>query len=550
MPNLVDVHPPRRGLRGIAVTGLALAAFAATVVSSAPAWAADLPVPAGYTVAAHDAPADGVEHLTLTRTNPSMVVNVARITAGAPVSLRAVLSNDQVAGDGARLETVSSMCARVHCLVGVNGDFFGADSEPLGGFVTDGALLRSPSPTQNQLSLTDDGKLTDQRFTWSGKLLPTDLQPLNLDGVNVARPAGKVVLYTPAFGASTETTTPGAELVLRVVDPAGEFRLDQTARVELVALHDGVQNGAIPPDGAVLAGEGAGADALRALWARVGSGAASNQALLRLSADEDVTESLGGSPILVRDGKRWFGDPGDDFTDGRHPRTIVGWTAAGDELLVTVDGRQPDVSVGMSLYEATDFMIALGATDAINLDGGGSSTFVQGGTVVNSPSDVQVKSGGKTLIRHSVQKGDTLIGHVERPVATALVVVPSIAVSVPPVDPLAGVALGLKEQALGAPLPSDGAAARSDGAASAAGTTGESARMAGVLAAGDVASAPDGRLPALVGPRPKVGSPLVRVAVLVDVTAIVALLSAVMTVRRRRGLRVRHPAAAAARSDD
>jgi hypothetical protein len=528
---------------------MALAAFGATVAFSAPAWAADLPVPSGYTVAGHDAPADGVQHLTLTRTNPAMVVNVAHIAPGAPVSLQAVLSNDQVAGDGARLETTSSMCARVHCLLGVNGDFFGDDDEPLGAFVTDGALLRSPSTTQNQLSLTADGKLTDQMFSWSGTLLPTDLQPVKLDGVNVARPAGKVVLYTPAFGSTTETTTPGAELVLRVVDPAGEFRLDQTARVEILALNDGVQNGPIPPDGAVLAGDGAGADALRSLWARVNSGAASNQALLRLSADENVTESVGGSPILVRDGKRWFGDPGDDFTDGRHPRTIVGWTAAGDELLVTVDGRQPNLSVGMSLREATDFMIALGATDAINLDGGGSATFVQSGNVVNHPSDVQVRSGGKTVIHHSVEPGDTLIGHVERPVATALVVVPSIAVSVPPVDPLAGVALGLKEQALGGPVPAGGAVARPD-TASAASATGETADAAGVLAAGDPASAPDGRLPALVGPRPKVGSPLVRAAVLVDVTALVALLTAAMTVRRRRGLRVRRPVGATALSDE
>jgi len=549
VPNLVDVHPPRRRVRCIVVTGAALAAFGSTIAFGGTAWAADLPVPPGYTVSAHDAPADGVEHLTLTRTNPDTVVNVARIAAGAPVSLRAVLSNDQIAGDDPRLETTSSMCARVHCLLGVNGDFFGDDNEPLGAFVTDGALLRTPSSTHLQLSLTADGKLTDQMFNWTGKLLPTDLAPVNLDGVNVPRPAGKIALYTPAFGPSTETTTPGAELVLRVVEPAGEFRLDQTARVELVALNDGAQNGPIPPDGAVLAGDGAGADALRSLWGRVNSGAVSNQALLRLGADEDVQESLGGSPILVRNGKRWFGDPGDDFTDGRHPRTIVGWTAAGDELLVTVDGRQPDVSVGMSLYEATDFMIALGATDAINLDGGGSTTFVQGGAVVNHPSDVQVRNGGKTLIRHSVQKGDTLIGHVERPVASALVVVPSIAVSVPPVDPLAGAGLGLKEQALGLPLPGDGAAAQSDAAASAAGGAGETAKAAGVLAADDPASAPDGRLPALVGPRPKVGSPLVRVAVLLDVTALVALLSAGVTVRRRRGLRVRAPRRAPALRD-
>jgi hypothetical protein len=541
MPNHSDVYPPRYGRRRLVAIGAVLAAFGLTITVPPAAWAADLPIPAGYTVTAHDTPAEGVEHLTLTRANPPLVVNIAHIGAGAPVSLRAVKSNDRIAGDEPRLETTSSMCARVHCLLGVNGDFFGDDHEPLGAFITDGALLRTPSSTHLQLSLTADGKLTDQMFSWTGKLLPTDLQPLSFDGVNVARPAGKIVLYTPAFGPTTQTGTPGVDLVVRVVEPAGEFRLGQTARVELVALNDGIQDGPIPPDGAVLSGDGASADALRSLWARVGSGAASHQALLRLSADEDVRESVGGSPILVRDGKRWFGDPGDDFTDGRHPRTLVGWTAAGDELLVTVDGRQPDLSVGMSLYEATDLLIALGATDAINLDGGGSTTFVQGGNVVNHPSDVQVRNHGQTLIRHSVQKGDTLIGHVERPTASALVVVPSIAVSVPPVDPLAGVALGLHEQALGPP---PGSSASSHATASAAGAKGRSVTAAGVLAADDPASAPDGRLPALVGPRPKVGTPFVRVAVVLDLLAFTALAFAAVTVRRRRGFRGRQRAGA------
>jgi hypothetical protein len=503
---------------------MAVAVVVMAVPGAPAAWADGLPIPAGYTVTAHDTPADGVEHYVLTRTNPPMVVNVARIAAGAPVSLRAVLSNDTVAGDPPDLETTSSMCARVHCLLGVNADFFNEDThEPLGAFVTDGALLRTPSNTHHQLSLTTDGQLTDQTFAWTGKLLPTDLQGIDVGGVNVDRPAGKVVLYTPANGPTTNTTSPGTDLVLRVVEPAGELRLGQTARVEMLALNEGAQDAPIPPDGAILSADGAGADALRSLWARVGSGAASRQALLRLSADEDVAESVGGSPILVRDGKRWFGDPGDDFTDGRHPRTMVGWVPGGATMLVTVDGRQPGVSVGMSLFEATDLLIALGATEGINLDGGGSTTFVQGGTVVNKVSDVQVRHGGKTLVRHSVQQGDTLIGHVERPVATALVVMPSIAVSVPPVDPLAGVALGLHEQALGLPTPPPVVA---KGKVKASGGAAE-------LAADDPASAPDGRLPALVGPRAEVGSPLVRVAVLFDVTALVALCCAAVTVKRR-----------------
>src|SRR5438067_2000902 len=248
------MHPPRH--RRIQVTAVAAALAAAVLVLAVPgapaAWADDVPIPPGYTVTAHDSPAAGVEHFVLSRTNPAMVVNVARIAAGAPVSLRAVLSNDEVAGDPPNLETTSSMCARVHCVLGVNADFFGDDHEPLGAFVTDGALLRSPSTTHHQLSLTADGTLTDQTFAWTGKLLPTDLQPLDVGGVNVARPGGKVVLYTPANGPTTGTTAPGVDLVVRVVEPAGEFRLDQTARVEMLALNDGAQDGPIPPDGAVL----------------------------------------------------------------------------------------------------------------------------------------------------------------------------------------------------------------------------------------------------------------------------------------------------------
>ena len=509
-----------------------LGAVALTIALPGTAWAADLPIPAGFTVTARDRAAEGVEHLVLTKADPPMLVNVARITAGAPVSLRAVLSNDTVAGDAPRLETTSSMCARVHCLLGINADFAGVDTdEPLGAFVTDGELLRSPSTTHHQLSLTGDGRLTDQTFAWTGRLMTTDLEQQAFDGVNVDRAPGKIVLYTPAFGPTTKTPTPGVDLVLRVVEPAGEFRLGQTARVEIVGLNEGAQDGPIPSGGAVLSGEGAGADALRSLWGRVSSGAASGQAFVRVESADNVRESVGGSPILVKDGKRWFTDPGDNFTTGRHPRTLVGWTPGGDVLLVTVDGRQPEVSVGMSLYEATDLLIGLGATEGMNLDGGGSTTFVQGGAVTNKVSDVQVRAGGKTLVRHSVQKGDTLLGHVERPVASALMVVPSIAVSVPPVDPLAGVALGLREQALALPGGSSGSPWVS---ASAARGGGRAGRSVGTLAAGDPASSPDGRLPALVGPRPDAGSPFVRVAVILDVLALTVVGCAGVLVRRRR----------------
>jgi hypothetical protein len=522
------MHPPRHERIWPRAIVAALGAIGLTVAVPGAAQAEGGPIPAGYTVTERETPAQGVEHLVLTRTNPPVVAHVARIAAGAPVSLRAVLSNDRVAEEDPRLETTSRMCARVHCVLGINADFAGVETnEPLGAFVTDGELLRSPSSTHHQLSLTAEGTLTDETFAWSGKIAPmADLEPLSLDGVNVSRPGGKIVLYTPAYGPTTKTPTPGVELVLRVVEPTGEFRLDQTALVEMVALNEGAHDGPIPANGAILSGDGAGADALRSLWARVASGK-DHRALLRLAVESgpDILESVGGSPILVKDGKRWFTDPGDNFTNGRHPRTMVGWTPGGDTLLVTVDGRQPETSVGMTLFEASDFLIGLGATEGMNLDGGGSTTFVRDGRVVNSPSDVQVRAGGKTVGRHTTQKGDTVVGRVERPVASALVVVPSIAVSAPPVDPLARMGLGLREQALALPGGSSGSASAARNGGSTPST---------LLASHDPASSPDGRLPALVGPRPEVASPLIRVAVILDVLLLTAVTSGVLVVRRRR----------------
>ena len=67
----------------------------------------------------------------------------------------------------------------------------------------------------------------------------------------------------------------------------------------------------------------------------------------------------------------------------------MGATGDGRLLLVTVDGRQPGWSVGMSLRELAELFVGLGAQAAINLDGGGSTTMVLDGTVVNRVSDPQ-----------------------------------------------------------------------------------------------------------------------------------------------------------------
>ena len=108
-----------------------------------------------------------------------------------------------------------------------------------------------------------------------------------------------------------------------------------------------------------------------------------------------IQTALGGGPTLVRDGKamRWSG------FQRRHPRSAVGWNDRW-MYLVEVDGRQGGLSVGMTFPELAAYLVRLGCREAVNLDGGGSSTLWVLGRVVNSPSD-----------------------GVERPVANGLVVI-------------------------------------------------------------------------------------------------------------------------------
>ncbi len=110
-------------------------------------------------------------------------------------------------------------------------------------------------------------------------------------------------------------------------------------------------------------------------------------------------EAVGGFPVLVRDSVE--ADTLDragatTFAPVRHPRTLVGTAAGGRRLLlVTVDGRQAGYSAGMTLRESARLLLRLGATEGLNLDGGGSTTLVVRGrgasgarfVVANRPSD-------------------------------------------------------------------------------------------------------------------------------------------------------------------
>jgi hypothetical protein len=103
----------------------------------------------------------------------------------------------------------------------------------------------------------------------------------------------------------------------------------------------------------------------------------------------DMLDTVGGDPLLVTRGVAVAPASCPSYFCDRNPRTGVGFTPAGHALLVVVDGRRDGWSDGMTLLEFANLFVYLGATRALNLDGGGSSTMVVGGRVVNRPSDGQ-----------------------------------------------------------------------------------------------------------------------------------------------------------------
>ena len=362
-----------------ALAGSLLMAVTATIVAL-PATAVDGPVPAGYRVVGREALEPGIDHLTLRSDQPPQNVHVARLAPGVANRLRPVLSSDVLTGPGAGPETTSSMCRRTQCTVAVNGDFMGPGGALVGSMVSRGEIVATPGIPHVQLSLDASGRGTiAEGLDWRAQVSTPGGQAVSVQRVNRPLIGEAINLYSRRFGPSTLTDAATVEVVLQLA--SAEVLPPGVTQVQAVTLRSG-GNAPIGPGQVVLAGRGAGGQAL-ATFAQV---AAQRGASLLVQTAATSTQSTGASPHLVNRGQPAYpAGATDSFSAGRHPRTMVGVTPSGETLLVTVDGRQSG-SAGLSLAEAANLMAGLGATDAVNLDGGGSTTFVTGGAVRNRPS--------------------------------------------------------------------------------------------------------------------------------------------------------------------
>lgn len=395
--------------------------LALALLLGATALGANGSVPSGYQLQSITTLAPGVDYESLTLTEPAQDVHVARVTHGA-ARLVAVSSHDAVAHQDIGAELPSDMCRRVGCFAGINADFSDPlTRQPVGGVVSGGRLVRSPVPGRAQLIVTRGGRLQAGPLDWAGEVAASDGRTVTLGGVNVAPRPGDVVLYTPAWGGNTPEGA-DTELVVRSAAPIGAIG---ASPVQIVGARS--DSGPVPADGAVLAASGSASAILRDFAARADAGSISRTLELRIQTADDVVESVGGSPVILQGGQPAFADVDDGFTRARHPRSLVGWNPAGEVVLVTVDAGRPGAS-GMTLAEAADLLIGLGATDGFGFDNT-AVTFVAAGEVRNLPID-----DGDPAAPPSEGR-EVAPGHMERPAANALMVVANPPPSPPPGNP-------------------------------------------------------------------------------------------------------------------
>ena len=208
-------------------------------------------------------------------------------------------------------------------------------------------------------------------------------------GLNVPREDNAAVVYTVALGGSTRTKG-GVEYVLEPTKSDGlPLRVGRDHETRVRAVHT-AGNHALDAQTVVMSIGPVLASTVPPLAA-----GATLHLITETVPDLSGSEvAIGGGPALLKDGKlmEWKG-----WVQVRHPRTALGWNKK-YLYLVQVDGRQLDVSLGMTFPELAAYMLKLGCTEAMNFDGGGSATMWAFGSVQNSPSEGQERPSPNSLV--------------------------------------------------------------------------------------------------------------------------------------------------------
>lgn len=302
------------------------------------------------------------------------------------VRMESVVAGDTVlaSNGGPSRETVSSIAARTKAYAAINGDYFGTDGDILGFHIFDGELVSEPFPSR-AICVWNEREVRFDRPSWSADLISPSGLAHPIDGVNRALGGSEIIVVTPRGGKAV-SKSPAYFFVFETTQ-----NLRASGETPLLFKHvltEQTEYSLKAGQLVVMANEESAGPLLENLQQNTAW-----KIVSKIEGSLDYANAkwaVAGGPTLLSAGRQVVSIGAERFQENfvttRHPRTGIGITPEGEILFVVVDGRS-NLSVGLTLPEFASLFRELGCTEAINLDGGGSSTLYVAGSVLNRPSD-------------------------------------------------------------------------------------------------------------------------------------------------------------------
>ena len=299
------------------------------------------------------------------------------------VKLKPVLAQGLVPGR----EDLADLIKRHKAIAGVNGGYFHYSGRPLGLLYINQELVSEPIHQRSALLIDRDNNISFAQVDWQGELLigPAE-HKIKIDGVNREAKKEEIIVFNYFYGPR-----------MSALDQDHYDVVVRDNKILGVENKAGVQT-AIPPDGFIIRFSAQRSDIKNLIPELKNKKITLNYNFSPNLNENKIVHAVGGGPRLLKAGKINISGQEENFQNdilnGRAPRTAVALTKDNHLLLLTIDGRQSDLSVGMSLEELAQTLKDLGAVEAINLDGGGSARMVIRGFTMSNPSEKRLISNG------------------------------------------------------------------------------------------------------------------------------------------------------------
>ena len=344
------------------------------------------------------------------------------------LSLRGVCATDKLAGN----EKISGMAERkskpgARYMVGVNGDFFytrGTTSRgvstvgtPYGSTIVDGVIYRARNNAREYKNfvVATDGSLYADPFFFSGSIVAADGSQATVGGINTysgevpASNVDKVTIYNDLYYGHTWHWN-GWE-VLAVVADGEKFETAKPFKMRIVSAPTGDGDMTIPEGHYVLHGQGAASSFIQNL--KEGDEVTVTLSWTAKGKSVEPYQIVTGNPKILEDGVTLQSEADRGDANTRQPRAAIGYSDGGKKAyFMVVDGRSP-LSSGVRTTWLADIMRYAGATDGINMDGGGSAVLYTSTLGIrNRPSDGTERADGNAFYVVSSAPDDSTIASI------------------------------------------------------------------------------------------------------------------------------------------